>query len=87
MSKVTCRLSADFSSDSSTSSGMCRTRASSTTRPSCDGVSREAHQNTCPSTYVGGFQRQGQGGVGDQPGPPPRDQALLAPHAHSWGRR
>ena len=31
---------------------MNRTRASSTSRPSCDGVSREAHQNTCSSTWV-----------------------------------
>ncbi len=52
MSKVTLRLSADFSSAFSTSSGMNLTRASSTTLPNAEGVSRLAHQNTCSSTYV-----------------------------------
>ncbi len=52
VSKVTCRLSADLSSAFSTSSGMNRTRASSTSRPNAAGVNRDAHQNTCSSTYV-----------------------------------
>ena len=77
MSKVTCRLSADRSSACSTSSGMNRTRASSTSRPSADGRQPGGAPEHLLVHIRRGLQGEGEGGLRDQPRPPPRDQALL----------
>ena len=77
VSKVTCRLSADLASAFSTSSGMYRTRASSTSRPNADGREPGGAPEHLLVHIGRGLQGEGEGGLRDQPRPPPRDQARL----------
>ena len=77
VSKVTCRLSADLSSACSTSSGMYRTRASSTRRPNAAGRQPGRAPEHLLVHVRRGLQGEGEGGLRDQPRPPPRHQARL----------